>query len=308
MSNLRSGIVTKATGSNYAVDLDSGGSVSCRIRGRVRLKGARSTSPVVVGDRVVVDFTPGEGWITEIAPRENYIIRRASNLSKESHIIAANISQAFLVVSLAAPRTSCEFIDRFLVTAGAYHIPAVILINKSDLHTGELAVEAEEFRRIYEAAGYEVVEVSALTGLGVEALRERIAGRVTLFSGNSGVGKSSLIKALYPLLDIRTGDISDSHGKGRHTTTFSEMFPVDGGGYIIDSPGVKGFGLIDIDSAEVGRYFPEIFALSKECQYNNCTHTHEPSCAVRDAAERGELSETRYISYLKLLEDDTKYR
>lgn len=308
MNDMTEGVVTKATGSNYTVRFAGGQEVVCRVRGRIRLRGARSTSPVVVGDRVNVEMSDGEGWITGIRQRENYIIRRASNLSKESHIIAANISQALLIASLRTPQTSYEFIDRFLVTAEAYHIPVVIVLNKYDLYGGDMADEVAMFHATYEAAGYEVIDTSAATGLNINLLKERLHDRVTLLSGNSGVGKSSVIRAIDPSLDIRTGSVSDAHGKGRHTTTFSEMFPLKGGGYVIDSPGIKGFGLIDIGNDEIGRYFPEIFALSRGCQYNNCTHTHEPNCAVRNAAEEGALSGTRYTSYLKLLEDDTKYR
>ena len=287
------GTVTRATGSWYDV-LHNGETIACRIRGRIRLKGVRSTNPVVVGDRVVcVQGADGEWVIDRILPRRNYIIRRASNLSKESHIIAANIDQALLVVTLAEPVTAPEFIDRFLVTCEAYKIPATILLAKYDT---------------YEGAGYRVIDLSALDGTGVETVRDMTAGRTTLLSGNSGVGKSTLVGTLEPGLELRTGAISESHGTGRHTTTFSAMYPLSNGGFLIDTPGIKGFGLIDIDDHEVWHYFPEMLRTAPDCRFYNCTHTHEPGCAVRDAVERGDIAWSRYESYLKILDDDDKYR
>lgn len=301
------GTVTRATGSWYDV-LHNGETIVCRIRGRIRLKGVRSTNPVVVGDRVVcVQGTDGEWVIDRILPRRNYIIRRASNLSKESHIIAANIDQALLVVTLAEPVTAPEFIDRFLVTCEAYKIPATILLAKYDLAAADPeAVTA--FHATYEGAGYRVIDLSALDGTGVETVRDMTAGRTTLLSGNSGVGKSTLVGTLEPGLELRTGAISESHGTGRHTTTFSAMYPLSNGGFLIDTPGIKGFGLIDIDDHEVWHYFPEMLRTAPDCRFYNCTHTHEPGCAVRDAVERGDIAWSRYESYLKILDDDDKYR
>ena len=301
------GTVTRATGSWYDV-LHNGETIACRIRGRIRLKGVRSTNPVVVGDRVVcMQGADGEWVIDRILPRRNYIIRRASNLSKESHIIAANIDQALLVVTLAEPVTAPEFIDRFLVTCEAYKIPATILLAKYDLAAADPeAVTA--FHATYEGAGYRVIDLSALDGTGVETVRDMTAGRTTLLSGNSGVGKSTLVGTLEPGLELRTGAISESHGTGRHTTTFSAMYPLSNGGFLIDTPGIKGFGLIDIDDHEVWHYFPEMLRTAPDCRFYNCTHTHEPGCAVRDAVERGDIAWSRYESYLKILDDDDKYR
>ena len=301
------GTVTRATGSWYDV-LHNGETIACRIRGRIRRKGVRSTNPVVVGDRVVcMQGADGEWVIDRILPRRNYIIRRASNLSKESHIIAANIDQALLVVTLAEPVTAPEFIDRFLVTCEAYKIPATILLAKYDLAAADPeAVTA--FHATYEGAGYRVIDLSALDGTGVETVRDMTAGRTTLLSGNSGVGKSTLVGTLEPGLELRTGAISESHGTGRHTTTFSAMYPLSNGGFLIDTPGIKGFGLIDIDDHEVWHYFPEMLRTAPDCRFYNCTHTHEPGCAVRDAVERGDIAWSRYESYLKILDDDDKYR
>lgn len=301
------GTVTKATGSWYDV-LHEGRTIACRIRGRIRLKGVRSTNPVVVGDRVVcVQGVDGEWVIERILPRRNYIIRRASNLSKESHIIAANIDQALLVVTLAEPVTASEFIDRFLVTCEAYKIPATILLAKYDLAAADPEAVAA-FHATYEGAGYRVIDLSALDGTGVETVRGMTAGRTTLLSGNSGVGKSTLVGTLEPGLELRTGAISESHGTGRHTTTFSAMYPLSNGGFLIDTPGIKGFGLIDIDDHEVWHYFPEMLRTAPDCRFYNCTHTHEPGCAVRDAVERGDIAWSRYESYLKILDEDDKYR
>ena len=297
-----SGLVVRATGSWYEV-ASGGRTLRCRIRGRLRLKGIRSTNPVVVGD--VVRFEEGEegeGSIFAVEPRRNYIIRRASNLSKESHIIAANVDQALLLVTLSEPVTAPEFVDRFLVTCEAYKVPVTLVLAKRDLQSDE-AVAA--FRAVYEAAGY---PVAALEGRGVEEVRALLAGRTTLFSGNSGVGKSTLVQAIDPSLDIRTGEISESHHKGRHTTTFSTMYPLGDGGWLIDTPGIKGFGLIDIDDAELWHYFPEMMRLAPGCRFYNCTHTHEPGCAVVAAVERGEVAWSRYESYLKILDEDDKYR
>ena len=300
-------LVIRATGSWYEV-LHEGERLRCRIRGRLRLKGVRSTNPVVVGDIVRCESDESGEWIiADIEPRRNYIIRRASNLSKESHIIAANIDRAMLVVTLAEPITAIEFVDRFLVTCEAYKVPAVILLAKIDL-MAERRDEVEAFTSTYREAGYEVIELSATEGIGVERVRELLVGNTTLLSGNSGVGKSTLVRAIDPSLDIRTGDISESFHKGRHTTTFSEMYPLVEGGYIIDTPGVKGFGLIDIESKELWHYFPEMISRAGECRFFNCTHTHEPGCAVVEAVKEGEIAFSRYESYLKILDEDDKYR
>ncbi len=297
--------VVRATGSWYDV-LHDGETVRCRIRGRLRLKGVRSTNPVVVGDEVACEADEGGDYvIADILPRRNYVIRRASNLSKESHIIAANVDQALLMASLRSPETPTEFVDRFLVTCEAYKVPVTILLSKLDLQDAEAVAE---FRAVYEGAGYRVLEVSVREGRGVEEVRELLAGRTTLVSGNSGVGKSTLIQAIDPSLDIRTGEISESHHKGRHTTTFSTMYPLAGGGAVIDTPGIKGFGLIDIDEAELWHYFPEMMRVAPGCRFYNCTHTHEPGCAVTEAVKAGEIAWPRYESYLKIRDEDEKYR
>lgn len=297
--------VVRATGSWYDV-LHDGETVRCRIRGRLRLKGVRSTNPVVVGDEVACEADEGGDYvIADILPRRNYVIRRASNLSKESHIIAANVDQALLMASLRSPETPTEFVDRFLVTCEAYKVPVTILLSKLDLQDAEAVAE---FRAVYKGAGYRVLEVSVREGRGVEEVRELLAGRTTLVSGNSGVGKSTLIQAIDPSLDIRTGEISESHHKGRHTTTFSTMYPLAGGGAVIDTPGIKGFGLIDIDEAELWHYFPEMMRVAPACRFYNCTHTHEPGCAVTEAVKAGEIAWPRYESYLKIRDEDEKYR
>ena len=300
------GTVVSSTGSWYEV-ATAEGVLNCRIRGRLRLKGVRSTNPVVVGDRVLVEPDGDSSVIVEIVPRRNYVIRRASNLSKESHIIAANIDRALLIVTLHSPTTPCEFVDRFLVTCEAYKVPVTIVLGKADTLVGEAAEEAEAFTAIYEDAGYEVLRLSSITGEGVERVRAMLRDRTTLVAGNSGVGKSTLIGYIDPTLDIRTGEISDSHHQGKHTTTFSTMYTLDGG-YIIDTPGIKGFGLIDIDDKELCRYFPEMMRLAPECRFYNCTHTHEPGCAVTEAVKQGEVAWSRYDSYLKILDEDDKYR
>lgn len=306
------GIVIKNTGSWYVVRTDAGTDVNCKVKGNFRLKGIRTTNPVAVGDKVSITVNPdGNAFITEIAPRENYIIRRASNLSKESHIIAANVDRAFLVVTLAHPVTSTTFIDRFLATAEAYRVPVTLVINKIDLlDTEEDREYLEAVAYLYRSIGYDVFEISAKDGRGIDGLRERLVGKVSLFSGNSGVGKSTIINDLLPDLDLRTAAISDMHDTGMHTTTFSEMFSLPEGGWIIDTPGVKGFGTIDFDRNEVAHFFPEIFEVSHDCRYNNCTHTHEPGCAVLSALEEHRIAQSRYASYLSILDDlnPDKYR
>lgn len=310
------GLVIRNTGSSYQILPDGGDGtpVSCRIKGKFRLKGIRTTNPVAVGDRVTVDDPTSEtAYITAIEPRRNYIIRRASNLSKEAHIIAANIDQAVLVASLTHPATSTTFIDRFLATAEAYGVPATLVFNKTDLLSGADDRELlDAVMYLYSSVGYTVLAVSAATGEGIDALRSHLRGKISLMSGNSGVGKSTLINRLIPGLDLRTGEISTTHDTGMHTTTFSEMFSLPGGsgGYIIDTPGVKGFGTIDFDPHEVAHYFPEIFRESAHCRYGNCTHTHEPGCAVRSALDDHRIAQSRYTSYLSILDDTSpdKYR
>ncbi len=305
---MKTGIVIESTGSHYVVLTPEGRTLETKLRGKLRLNGSRTTNPVAVGDRVRYEETAGTGaTITEVEPRRNYLIRRASNLSKEAHIIASNLDRALIVATLFSPVTNTEFIDRFLVTCEAYAIPAAIVLNKVDL-AARRPEELEEFTAIYETAGYPVYPVSATEGSGLEALRELIAGTTTLLTGNSGAGKSTLIKALVPGADVRINPLSHYHPPGMHTTTFARMYPLEGGGSIIDTPGIKGFGLVDIAPDEVFRYFPEFMRYSPDCQYYNCSHTHEPGCAVTAAVERGEIAPQRYISYLKLLDEDGKYR
>lgn len=306
-------LVVKNTGSWYVVKSPTGEFINCKIKGNFRLKGLRTTNPVAVGDHVSISILPdGTAYIVSIEPRRNYIIRRASNLSKESHILAANIDVAALVITLAHPTTSTTFIDRFLATAEAYRVKALIVINKIDL------LEDEEDRQLLEAIhylytsiGYDVIELSAINNEGINSLRKKIEGKVTLFSGNSGVGKSTIINKLIPGLELKTSNISDAHDQGMHTTTFSEMFELpDKSGYIIDTPGIRGFGTIDMTEQEVSHYFPEIFKYGRECRFNNCTHTHEPHCAVIEGVQNSMISQSRYNSYLSILDDvaPDKYR
>lgn len=298
------GLVIRNTGSFYQVKTSDGEIVNCRIKGKFRIQGIKSTNPVAVGDYVTFSVTPeGEGLISEIAERKNYVVRRPANLSKQRHIIAANVDQALLIVTVNYPETSTTFIDRFLATCEAYRVPAKIVINKKDLYSEEELEYMRNLMFLYEQIGYQCFAVSALTGDGVDNVRELLTGRVSLLSGNSGVGKSSLINAVCPDFKAKTGEISEIHNKGMHTTTFSEMFELDEGTYLIDTPGIKGFGTIDFEKEEVGHFFPEIFRVSKDCRFGNCTHVHEPGCAVIKAVEESNISQSRYNSYLSVMED-----
>ncbi len=304
--------VIRTSSNLYIVRLDSGDEVSCKIKGNFRIKGIRTTNPVAVGDRVkAIPSTHDYYLITAIAPRSNYIIRRASNLSKESHILAANIDRAILVATLAEPATPLPFIDRFLATAEAYSVPAILVINKLDLWNEEDRELAEAVKYLYSSIGYKVVFTSTVTGDGIEELKELTRDNISLLAGNSGVGKTSLINALIPGINLRTGEISELHHTGMHTTTFSEMLSLPYGGCLIDVPGVKGFGVIDFKPEEVSHFFPEIFEIGKNCRYGNCSHTHEPGCAVREALEENRIAQSRYSSFLSILEEangNDKYR
>ncbi len=304
------GLVVKNTGSWYTVRTDDGQLIESKVKGNFRLKGIRSTNPVAVGDRVEIVTNPeGTAMITEIQDRRNYIVRRSQNLSKQSHIIAANVDQALLLVTVNRPQTSTTFIDRFLASAEAYRVPVVLIFNKTDLLSDEERHYQQMLVTLYETVGYECRQLSAATGDGVEALRPLLCGRVTLLSGNSGVGKSTLINRLVPGLNLRTAEISDAHNTGQHTTTFSEMIPIEGG-WLIDTPGIKGFGTFDIEPEELTSYFREIFHFAKDCRFSNCTHTHEPGCAVLRALEDHYIAQSRYQSYLSMLDDKdgSKYR
>ena len=305
------GLVIKNTGSWYSVRTDDGSNVECKIKGNFRLKGIRSTNPVAVGDRVsIVRNAEGTAFITDIEDRRNYIIRKSPNLSKQSHIIAANVDQAFLVVTVNYPQTSTTFIDRFLASAEAYRVPVVLLFNKTDI----LGPDELEYQgmmvNLYETIGYKCLVVSALDGNIAVTLEPLLKDKITLFSGNSGVGKSTLLNSIIPGLCLRTAEISEAHNTGMHTTTFSEMLPLPYGGWAIDTPGIKGFGTFDMEPEEICGYFKEIFKFSKDCRFRNCTHTHEPGCAVRKAVEEHYISESRYNSYLSMLDDkdESKYR
>ena len=301
------GLVIKNTGSWYTVMTDDDQLLDCKVKGNFRMKGIRSTNPVAVGDRVTV----GEGnWITEIEDRKNYIIRKSINLSKQSHIIAANVDLALLVVTINRPQTSTTFIDRFLASAEAYRVPVVLIFNKRDILADDEQRYLDMMINLYQTVGYECRAVSAATGEGVDALRPMLEGKITLLSGNSGVGKSTLINRLVPGANLRTSEISDAHQTGQHTTTFSEMIPFPGGGWVMDTPGIKGFGTFDMKPEELTSYFKEIFHFSKDCRFSNCTHTHEPGCAVLKALEDHYIAESRYQSYLSMLEDkdEGKYR
>ena len=304
------GLVIKNTGSWYTVLTDDGQLIECKIKGNFRLKGIRSTNPVAVGDRVeIVPNNEGTAFITEIEDRRNYIIRKSINLSKQSHILAANVDQAFLVVTVVNPQTSTTFIDRFLASAEAYRVPVILVFNKTDLLDEDTLRYQEAMVHLYQTIGYKCYQISAETGAGVEALHPLLKDQITVLSGNSGIGKSTLINRLVPGASQRTAEISDAHNTGQHTTTFSEMIRLDEG-WLIDTPGIKGFGTFDMEPEELTSYFKEIFHFSQECKFSNCTHTHEPGCAVLKALEDHYIAESRYQSYLSMLEDkdEGKYR
>lgn len=300
------GVVIKSTGSWYTVRTVDGDIFECRIKGKFRISGIKSTNPVTVGD--VVDFeledNSENGIIHKIHDRKNYIIRKSVKLSKQTHIIAANIDQVLLLVTLENPTTYTSFIDRFLATAEAYSIPAIIVFSKIDLYSKELLDQKKKLEKIYRDIGYECIDVSANENININKLKNIMKGKVNMFSGHSGVGKSTLINTIDPQLDLKTSEISSQHKQGQHTTTFAEMFSLPFGGYIIDTPGIKGFGVVDFHKEEIGDFFPEIFALKQNCKFNNCMHVNEPGCAIKQAVENNKIAESRYISYLQLLEDE----
>lgn len=313
---MKKGLVIKSTGSWFTVESEEGELFECKIKGKFRIKGIKSTNPVAVGDHVeftIQNTTDNEnekniGLITAISKRKNYIIRRSQNLSKQSHIIAANVDQAVLVVTLAYPVTSTTFIDRFLASAEAYRIPVLIVFNKIDRLNDEQKNTVNSLIEVYSKIGYKCLSTSATTLLGMESLKEALKNNINVVNGHSGVGKSTLINILEPGLKLKTMDISDVHNTGKHTTTYSSLYKLNFGGYIIDTPGIKAFGMLEMEAWEISHYFPEIFKISSHCQYNNCSHTHEPGCAVKIAVEKNEIAQSRFISYLGLLEADDKYR
>ena len=310
------GLVIKNTGYWYTVLTDEGGTVDCKIKGNFRLKGIRSTNPVAVGDRVTIQPNQeGTAFITDIEDRRNYIIRKSQNLSKQSHILAANVDQAVLVVTINYPETSTTFVDRFLASAEAYSVPVILVFNKRDLLSPEELHYQDMMMQLYDTVGYHCLSISATENIGIDELKALLHGKITLFSGNSGVGKSTLLNAILPGANLRTSEISDAHNTGMHTTTFSEMLPLpenntESGGWVIDTPGIKGFGTFDMEPEEICSYFKEIFRFSKDCRFNNCTHTHEPGCAVIQAIEDHYIAMSRYNSYLSMLNDkeEGKYR
>lgn len=310
------GIVIRNTGSSYIVRMDDGTQCECKVKGNFRIKGIRTTNPVAVGDGVTVSVstenkkTEEFAWITAIDDRRNYIIRKASNLSKQSHILAANIDLALLIVTIARPETNTTFIDRFLASAEAYRVPVVIVFNKTDNLSADERQMMDYLTIVYREVGYDVHHISALNGEGIDALRAVLAGKTTLLAGNSGVGKSTLINHLIPGAKARTSEISEAHGTGMHTTTFSQLYESPDSGALIDIPGIKGFGTFDMEREEVGHYFREIFEVGRDCRFSNCTHTHEPGCAVLDALEAHRIAPSRYASYLSMLDDkdEGKYR
>lgn len=309
ITSVHKGLVIKTTGSWCLVEKDNE-IIRCRVKGKFRMKNIATTNPVAVGDKVGFDIIEdGTGVIKKLEERENYIIRRSTGFHKEAHLLAANIDQACIMVSLKDPVTPREFIDRFLITAEAYHIPGVILINKIDLLDEKGKELLMEFVNTYTLAGYDCIEMSVLKETELEAAREKFKGKMSLLAGNSGVGKSSLLNSINPELNLKTSEISDYHKSGKHTTTFSEVLKLEESSYVIDSPGIRGFGLIDMDKAEIGLYFPEIFSTSKDCKYYNCTHLHEPGCAVVEAVKEGKIGLSRFNSYVNIMtEEETKHR
>lgn len=314
--SLNKGIIIKSTGSWYTVKTDEGKKIECKIKGNFRIKGIRSTNPVCVGDVVHFKLVEQEadntantiGLITKIEARKNYIIRKSPNLSKQSHIIASNIDQAFIVVTINYPVTTTTFIDRFLVSAEAYRISCTLIFNKIDRYNKEQTAQMDKLIELYEKIGYRCLKTSAKKNIGIDTLKSWMQDKTNVFSGHSGVGKSTLINTVEPKLQLKTTEISERHHSGKHTTTFSEMFELDFGGHIIDTPGIKGFGVLEMDKENISHYFPEMFKLLENCQYYNCTHTHEPGCEVKKYIKEGEISESRYFSYLGLLDMDNKYR
>ena len=308
---IKSAVVIKHTGSRYIVsNLPEWNPILCTLRGKLRLKGLETTNPVAVGDMIeYYDEGDGKGVITSVLPRRNYIIRKSTNLSRQSHILAANIDQVFLIITVDYPKVKAEFIDRFLVTCEAYTIPVTILINKCDLYNSNHLEYIRYLREIYEqSAGYRIIEISATKRDNIDKVQELCKDKLSLFSGVSGVGKSTMINALDNSLNLKTAEISDYHNQGKHTTTFYEIHPLSSGGFIIDTPGIKGFGLIEMGKEELSHYFPEMLRLLDNCRFAPCTHTHEPGCAIKEAVERGEVTQERYLSYLSMLEQEEKYR
>lgn len=313
---MEKGIVIKSTGSWYTVEVANGEQIECKIKGKLRIKGIKSTNPVAVGDNVEIEIQPEFtnqkpskiGLITSISERKNYIIRRSQNLSKESHIIAANIDQAVLVITLNFPVTTTTFIDRYLASAEAYRIPVLLVFNKTDRYDNQQLKKLQDLINIYESIGYNCISTSTVTKNGIAELQEALKNNVNVFNGHSGVGKSTLINILEPGLKLKTSNISDLYKTGKHTTTFTALYKLHFGGYIIDTPGIKAFGMLEMEPWEISHYFKEIFKISDNCQYNNCSHTHEPGCAVKEAVQKNEIAQSRFISYLGLLEADDKYR
>lgn len=307
------GTVYKSTGSWYTVKTENNTVYECRIKGKFRIKGIKSTNPVAVGDKVEFDPAVEEGRdigiIKKILPRENYIIRRSVNLSKQTHIIASNIDQVFLLITLNNPPTLTTFIDRFLVTAEAYHVKAVLLFNKVDAYTLEELAEVKYLAELYRSVGYECIGISAKTGRNVDKVVEKMKDKTGMIAGHSGTGKSTLVNAIEPSLDLKTAEISEQHQQGQHTTTFAEMFDLSFGARIIDTPGIKGFGVVDMEREEIGDYFPEFFERKQDCKFHNCLHIEEPKCAVKEALENDEIAWSRYKSYLQLMEgEESNYR